>query len=94
MRGFIIDALFCISPLDGRYQDKLSDLSLYLSEAGLIYQRARIECFWLQHLHEEKVVDLSPSARKFLASFLLKSWSESRDLFKLVKDIEKQLTMM
>ncbi len=39
-----IDAL---SPLDGRYAGKLGAVRLLFSEAGLMRERARVECAWL-----------------------------------------------
>ena len=39
-----------LSPLDGRYQSTVADLSLHLSEAGLNRARIRVEIEWLIHL--------------------------------------------
>jgi len=44
-----IDAL---SPLDGRYAGKLGPLRVLFSEAGLMRERARVECAWLLALAE------------------------------------------
>jgi adenylosuccinate lyase len=38
-----VDAL---SPLDGRYADKLADVRRLFSEAGLMRERVRVECAW------------------------------------------------
>jgi adenylosuccinate lyase len=42
--------LDALSPVDGRYAAKLSDLRHLCSEAGLIRLRVRIEALWWQHL--------------------------------------------
>ncbi|HSC06765.1 MAG TPA: hypothetical protein VLD59_08060, partial [Steroidobacteraceae bacterium] len=42
--------LDALSPVDGRYAAKLSDLRHLCSEAGLIRLRVRIEAQWWQHL--------------------------------------------
>ena len=47
MTSFELEAL---SPVDGRYAAKLSDLRHLCSEAGLIRLRVRIEALWWQHL--------------------------------------------
>ncbi len=44
--------IHAISPLDGRYQGKVQQLSVYFSEAALIRHRVEVECRWLQHLNE------------------------------------------
>ena len=35
-----------LSPLDGRYADKLADVRRIFSEAGLMRERVRVECAW------------------------------------------------
>ena len=42
--------LKAISPLDGRYYDKTSELTDIFSEFGLIKYRVLIEIKWIQHL--------------------------------------------
>ena len=41
------DPMFAISPLDGRYKDKVSDLSLIFSEFGLMKNRLLVEVKFL-----------------------------------------------
>jgi adenylosuccinate lyase len=48
-----ISALNAISPLEGRYQDKVSELRPTFSEYGLIKFRVTIEIRWLQILAEQ-----------------------------------------
>ncbi|HLG52530.1 MAG TPA: adenylosuccinate lyase [Steroidobacteraceae bacterium] len=42
--------LNALSPLDGRYADKCSDLASYFSEAALVGYRVRVEAAWFRHL--------------------------------------------
>ncbi len=44
------EALEALSPVDGRYADKCSDLRPLLSEAALIRHRVRVEAKWFQFL--------------------------------------------
>lgn len=66
--------LLAISPLDGRYHDKVNALRSDLSEYGLIYHRVLVEIRWLQHLaqHAEigEVPAFSPVANAALESIL------------------------
>ncbi|HSH43620.1 MAG TPA: adenylosuccinate lyase [Arenicellales bacterium] len=60
-----IDHLLAISPLDGRYADKLNDLRPRFSEYGLIRYRARVEIEWLITLSQcpdiGEVAEFSPA---------------------------------
>ena len=80
--------LLNISPIDGRYKDKVLDLSNYFSEYALIKYRIFIEIEWLKFIIKEKIIDEKLSV------------SESRKLDKIndkfnldeaikVKEIEK-----
>ncbi|MDR3477722.1 MAG: adenylosuccinate lyase [Gammaproteobacteria bacterium] len=54
------DTLMAISPLDGRYADKVYDLRAIFSEFGLIKFRLIVEIRWLQKLAEDgKLLELS-----------------------------------
>lgn len=46
------EQLFAVSALDGRYRPKVEGLVPYVSEAGLIAYRLRVEAEWLLHLAE------------------------------------------
>ena len=48
-----------LSPLDGRYQSTVADLSLHLSEAGLNRARIRVEIEWLIHLANRNLLKTS-----------------------------------
>lgn len=83
-------ALTALSPLDGRYADKLSALRPIFSEMGLFYQRLLVEVRWLQALASEPSINeipaLSDKANQFLNQ-LLDNFSE-KDA-KIIKNFEK-----
>lgn len=54
-----------LSPLDGRYQAKVTALGEHFSEAGLIRNRVRVEVLWLQALADS---DEIPEVAPFSAS--------------------------
>ncbi|MBI3528044.1 MAG: adenylosuccinate lyase [Betaproteobacteria bacterium] len=56
-----LSALTALSPLDGRYRDKVSRLSDYFSEFGLIRYRILVEVEWLKALCAAKALDNIPS---------------------------------
>lgn len=45
-----LNALTALSPIDGRYQDKVSSLRSIFSEFGLLKFRVTVEVRWLQKL--------------------------------------------
>jgi adenylosuccinate lyase len=51
-----IGLLNAISPIDGRYADKCSELRSLFSERGLIRQRVRVEALWLKALAAEPLI--------------------------------------
>lgn len=63
-------ALMALSPLDGRYHEKVNDLRAIFSEFGLIKFRVMVEVRWLEMLAEfANLPDLpriSPSSKKLL----------------------------
>ncbi len=56
-----LSALTALSPLDGRYRDKVSTLSDYFSEFGLIRYRILVEVEWLKALCAANALDDIPS---------------------------------
>ncbi|MEO8166492.1 MAG: adenylosuccinate lyase, partial [Betaproteobacteria bacterium] len=54
-------ALTALSPLDGRYRDKVSRLSDFFSEFGLIRYRILVEIEWLKALCAEKALAEIPA---------------------------------
>ena len=85
-----IDSLLAISPIDGRYSNKCSELQEIFSEFGLIKRRVLVECTWLEALCDDKRIKeckaLSAkervALRKIAAEFSLKDAQR-------IKDIEK-----
>jgi len=53
---FELSATTALTPLDGRYGSKVSDLRPIFSEYGLIRYRAMVEVKWLQALATEPKV--------------------------------------
>lgn len=82
--------LTAISPIDGRYAGKVSDLRPIFSEFGLIRFRTEVEIRWLQHLSNcpdiEEIPALSPDAQSHLNT-LLENFSETDG--QQIKEIEK-----
>jgi len=68
MSTSLTDAL---SPLDGRYAGKLSEVRSIFSEAGLMRERVRVECAWVLALAAgpaaQALAKLPPAARELLA---------------------------
>ncbi len=86
MNFFPIDA---ISPLDGRYANKLSDLRPLMSELGYMQRRVQVEIAWFIALSDagfQEFKPLSTGARKYLLG-LVKNFSVSDG--QAIKDIEK-----
>ncbi|HSN72265.1 MAG TPA: adenylosuccinate lyase, partial [Steroidobacteraceae bacterium] len=60
--------LSALSPLDGRYAEKLADLRPCFSEFGLIRQRVRVEALWLKALVQKAgITELSGLTQDALA---------------------------
>ena len=55
-----LNALTAVSPVDGRYGDKVAQLREIFSEYGLIRARVTVEIRWLQHLAEEPAITEVP----------------------------------
>ena len=86
MNFFPIDA---ISPLDGRYASKLSDLRPLMSELGYMQRRVQVEIAWFIALSDagfEEFKPLSTGARKYLLG-LVKNFSVADG--QAIKEIEK-----
>ncbi|MGI9289332.1 MAG: adenylosuccinate lyase, partial [Pseudomonadales bacterium] len=70
MNDLPLNPLTAISPVDGRYGTKTTELRAVFSEYGLIKQRILVEVRWLQHLAAQpgicEVAALSPAATMFL----------------------------
>ena len=56
-----LTALTALSPLDGRYHNKVDALRRYFSEFGLIHYRVLIEIEWLKALSAERsITEIAP----------------------------------
>ncbi|MCB0855861.1 MAG: adenylosuccinate lyase, partial [Bacteroidetes bacterium] len=55
-----LNTLTAISPLDGRYRNKVESLSAYFSEFALIRYRVWVEIEYLIAIHEEGIKPISP----------------------------------
>jgi adenylosuccinate lyase len=86
MNFFPIDA---ISPLDGRYANKLTDLRPLMSELGYMQRRVQVEIAWFIALSDagfQEFKPLSTGARKYLLG-LAKNFSVADG--QAIKEIEK-----
>ncbi len=86
----MIDPLFALSPLDGRYNDKMDELRSYFSEAALMRYRVVVEIEWFIFLCNE----LKLTGTKQLKSLQIQNLRALYETFDLVaaqriKDIEK-----
>ncbi len=85
-----LTTLLALSPLDGRYHEKMNELRPIFSEYGLIRFRVLIEIRWLQFLAEHanlpELPPLSKTANVFLNN-LIEQFSEQDAL--RIKEIER-----
>ena len=87
----VYNLLKAISPLDGRYQSSLKEISVFFSESALIRYRIKVEIEYLIALGEEKSIpELSPfsKAEKQELRSMYQDFSDSDA--KEVKKIEKK----
>ncbi|KAF3772858.1 Adenylosuccinate lyase [Nymphaea thermarum] len=85
-----LSSLTAVSPLDGRYSEKVKELRFFFSEYGLIRYRVLVEVRWLLQLSEIpeviEVPNFSDEAKRFLENLVL---NFSPDDASEVKKIEK-----
>ena len=85
-----MDMLLAISPIDGRYANKCTELQEVFSEFGLIKRRIVVECAWLEALCDAKEIReckaLSAKERKELRAIAANVTLADAQR---VKDIEK-----
>lgn len=79
--------LLSISPLTGRYKDKIEELEKYTSEYALIKKRVEVEIIYLFELSKLKLVDLSKVEKKKLLNLI--SNFDLKDAEKIKKVEEK-----
>jgi adenylosuccinate lyase len=80
------NSLLAISPIDGRYHNQLSDLSVYFSEHALIFYRVYVEIEYFIALSEQKMFALTAKQIKEVRNIVTDFSLE--DSVK-IKDIEK-----
>ena len=85
-----LSELTALSPVDGRYASKTSDLRQYFSEYGLIKHRVLVEVRWLQALANEPAIAevplFSDAANQHLET-ILTNFNEAEA--QQIKDIER-----
>ncbi|WP_198970338.1 adenylosuccinate lyase [Xylophilus sp. ASV27] len=82
-------AVTALSPLDGRYANRLSALRPLMSEQGLMHRRVQVEVVWFIALSDAGFAEfkpLTPGARTYLLG-LVKNFSEADAI--AIKEIEK-----
>lgn len=82
---FVLEELYSISPLDGRYRAKIEELTPYVSEYALIKNRVEVEISYLRFLAKYKVIRaFSSDEQKLLdsliANFTLKNAHEVKEI--------------
>ncbi len=81
--------LTAISPIDGRYGEKLAELQPIFSEFGLIYHRVFVEIHWLLMLAEKKQIpeisNLSESAKKYLQNIITQFSEKDAEQIKIIE---------
>jgi adenylosuccinate lyase len=73
-------AISALSPLDGRYQDKVGGLREHFSEFGLIRNRVRVEVAWLAAIAaESSIAEVAPFSAATLAELdeMVRDFSEA-----------------
>ncbi|MEJ6516156.1 MAG: adenylosuccinate lyase [Pseudomonadales bacterium] len=64
-----LSPLTAVTPVDGRYADKTSDLRPFFSEYGRIYHRVLLEVRWFQYLaNSTAVAELAPLSTEAMAA--------------------------
>lgn len=86
-----MDKVMAISPLDGRYSDKVSQLNEIVSEYGLIKYRLIVEIEWLKILFETKEIGLPAISQENLVVLnnIVKNYNI--DACNRIKSIEKTI---
>jgi adenylosuccinate lyase len=84
-----LSTLTALSPLDGRYADRVTPLRALLSEFGLMHRRVQVEVEWFIALSDAGFAELKPlsQAARGLLRGLVVGFSEADA--QAIKDIEK-----
>lgn len=83
-----LTALTAISPIDGRYRGKCTDLDAYFSEFALIRYRVRVEIEYFIALYEEGLPQLAQASRKDITALRSIYSDFSTDDATRIKEIE------
>jgi adenylosuccinate lyase len=85
-----LSALTALSPLDGRYREKVASLAEHFSEYGLIRNRVKVELAWLCALADEPSIAEVPAFSAATRSALLAAAAQfDADDAERVKQIER-----
>ncbi len=85
-----LQSITAISPIDGRYNDKVAELRPIFSEYGLIYYRLAVEIKWLQMLSSNKDITEIQSFDNKTNSFLTKLLDDFNEVeAQRIKEIEE-----
>lgn len=92
----MLNSLFAISPVDGRYSEKTNLLSAYTSEAALMKYRLMIEIEWLIFLSEQQeiveIVEFSIQQKAQLRMLITKfSIEDAEEIKKIEKTTQHDL---
>lgn len=79
-------SVFPLSPLDGRYASKVSELGRIFSEFGLMKYRTQVEIEWLIFLSEQNIAPEIDEGLKIALRTVVEEFSEEE--FQKIKDIE------
>ena len=79
------ESLLSISPIDGRYKNKIKDLENYFSEYALIKTRVEVEINWLLFLLNLKSMNFLPNISKNHQ----KKITTQLEIFKFWKDLKQ-----
>ena len=85
----ILNALTAISPIDGRYQSKTSELQTYFSEFGLIKYRVIVEVEYLIALIDTEIGPLSSFPKEKYSDLRSLCTNFSEEDAQWIKDTEK-----
>jgi adenylosuccinate lyase len=84
-----LSPIIALSPLDGRYAEKMGNLRAHFSEYGLIKNRVRVEVAWLKALAlEPGIPELKPFSPETIAELNSVVAHFSEDDAQAVKEIE------
>jgi adenylosuccinate lyase len=87
-----LSALTALSPVDGRYGSKTTELRPFASEYGLIHHRVMVEIEWLKALAAHPAITEVPAFSKEAVELLNKIMSDFNETdAQRVKDIESKI---